>query len=69
MTGPKAAGLRITVEEAAVLQSFPPGYPWSGTKTAKFRQIGDAVPPALAAAVLAPVLAAAATSDIDAHAA
>lgn len=45
--------VRITVEEAAVLQSFPADYPFQGTKTARFRQVGDAMPPRLAAHVLA----------------
>lgn len=44
--------VRITVEEAAILQSFPADYPFQGTKTAQFRQVGDAVPPLLAAHVL-----------------
>jgi DNA (cytosine-5)-methyltransferase 1 len=45
--------VRITVEEAAILQSFPADYPWQGTATARFRQVGDAMPPLLAAHVLA----------------
>jgi DNA (cytosine-5)-methyltransferase 1 len=39
---------RITVEEAAELQSFPLGMTWVGTNSAKYRQIGNAVPPRLA---------------------
>jgi DNA (cytosine-5)-methyltransferase 1 len=44
---------RITVEEAAVLQSFPPGYRFHGTRIAQYRQIGNAVPPNLAQYVAA----------------
>jgi DNA (cytosine-5)-methyltransferase 1 len=39
---------RITVEEAAVLQTFPIGMTFYGPQTSKFRQIGNAVPPQLA---------------------
>ncbi|NKQ54410.1 DNA cytosine methyltransferase [Amycolatopsis sp. K13G38] len=47
---------RVTVAEAGLLQGFPPDYPWQGTKSAQYRQVGDAVPPPLAAAILAPLI-------------
>ena len=45
--------IRITERDALVLQSFRPDYPVVGSRTSKFRQIGNACPPRLAAAVLA----------------
>lgn len=55
-------GIRVTVEEAGVLQSFPADYPWKGTKTAKFQQVGNAVPPLLGARVALAALGCASVS-------
>ena len=55
----KATGaVRLTVEQLAALQSFPPGFVFAGTKTQQHRQVGNAVPPPLAEAVGRAVLAA-----------
>jgi DNA (cytosine-5)-methyltransferase 1 len=48
--------IRITAVEAGTLQSFPADYPWAGNKGQQFSQIGNAVPPLLAAHLLAPHL-------------
>ncbi|QYX82849.1 DNA cytosine methyltransferase [Streptomyces akebiae] len=48
--------IKITAREAGVLQSFPADYPWQGNKGQMFSQIGNAVPPRLAAHLLAPHL-------------
>lgn len=53
--GGKQAGghLNLTTAEAARLQGFPDGYPFQGNKGQRSLQIGNAVPPLLAAHVLA----------------
>mgnify|MGYP002379460238 CR=1 FL=1 len=42
---------RLTVDECLAIQTFPPNYKMAGSTSALFRQIGNAVPARLAAAV------------------
>lgn len=42
---------KLTVEQAALIQAFPQEWRFSGGKTSRYRQIGHAMPPPLAAAV------------------
>ena len=48
--------VKIPMRERAILQSFPADYEWVGKVTEKRRQVGNAVPPLLAAHVLAALL-------------
>lgn len=52
----RPAPIKITAREAGVLQTFPADYPWQGNKGQQFSQIGNAVPPRLAAHLLLPHL-------------
>lgn len=47
-------GARFTMNEAGMLQSFPPDYPWRGT--AQAQQVGNAVPPAFGMHLLSAAL-------------
>ena len=52
----RAMRRRLTVEECATLQDFPPDHPFQGTQTSRYRQVGNAVPPKLAEVVARAVL-------------
>ncbi|MEU0315915.1 DNA cytosine methyltransferase [Nocardioides sp. NPDC006273] len=45
----------VSVAEAGVLQSFSLDFPWRGSKSKQFEQVGNAIPPLLAAHVLAAI--------------
>ncbi|WP_084724750.1 DNA cytosine methyltransferase, partial [Streptacidiphilus melanogenes] len=44
-------GPMLTVEQAAIIQGFPQDWEFTGGKTARYRQIGNAFPPPVAEAV------------------
>jgi DNA (cytosine-5)-methyltransferase 1 len=54
----RGARRKLTLGECATLQTFPEGYPFAGDVEARYRQVGNAVPPVLAAAVARAVRAA-----------
>lgn len=57
-----AEATRISVAEAGVLQTFPVPFPFQGSKGKQFLQIGNAVPPLLAYAILSALIAPSAPS-------
>ncbi|GAB3216321.1 hypothetical protein GCM10027586_08290 [Kineococcus gypseus] len=52
----RSDGLRLSAQEAGVLNGFPVDYPWTGSRTAQFQQAGDVVCPPAWAAVLGAAL-------------
>lgn len=57
----------LTIREAALLQGFPSDYWFSGSLDHRFRQIGNAVPPAFAAFLAAHILGELLAEPIDRH--
>ncbi|SDZ58213.1 DNA (cytosine-5)-methyltransferase 1 [Saccharopolyspora shandongensis] len=47
----RETGPMLTVEQAAIIQGFPRDWEFSGGKTARYRQVGNAFPPPVAEAV------------------
>lgn len=45
--GSLCGGRRLSVEESAVLQTFPKGMTFAGSRSAQYAQVGNAVPPGL----------------------
>lgn len=54
---------RLTVEMAGAIQGFPASWRFSGRKTAAYRQVGNAFPPPVAAAVATSIAEALRASD------
>lgn len=53
---PDGTTRNMTTAEAGAVQSFPLDYPWQGGSNSRQQQVGDAVPPLLAAAILRPLI-------------
>lgn len=58
LAGPRGIGPRLTVEQCAIIQGFPPEWRFFGGKTARYRQVGNAFPPPVAQAVAERIAAA-----------
>jgi len=58
LDGPNGRGPRLTVEQCAIIQGFPPEWQFAGKKTARYRQVGNAFPAPVAQAVAERIAAA-----------
>lgn len=56
----------LTVRMAAILQGFPADWPFWGSKTAAYRQVGNAFPPPVAEAIGRKIAAALEGADVEA---
>lgn len=50
--------VKVTPDEAAILQDFPPGWKFAGSRSSQFRQIGNACPRRLTKAVVSALVGA-----------
>jgi DNA (cytosine-5)-methyltransferase 1 len=53
---PETGNPKLTLRMAARLQGFPDSWEFAGSKTAAYRQIGNAFPPAVAKALASSIL-------------
>lgn len=68
--GPGFVGMpKLTVEQAALLQGFPPSWKFSGRKTSAYRQVGNAFPAPVAKSVGAAMLSVFAKAEEEENAA